>query len=456
MNLRILVVDDEKINRVTRTRQLNESGCVAEAHETPFTAMTALEQGAWDVVITDLRMPTMDGLQFLKEIKSRSPETDVILMTAYGTVKTAVEAMQLGAEDFLSKPFDIDELKLRLKRIEDDRRLRREVATLREVVGAGAYSGLVGHSPQMRRVFELIDQFSASASNVLIVGETGSGKEMVARAIHNKSANAQGPFVAMACTAIPKDLAESELFGQESGGTPGAPKLRRGRLELAAGGTLFLDDVDDLPMDLQAKLLRVMQEKQYERVGGAKSLIADTRIISATRTDLEKMVASGRFREDLSYRLKVLVMRLPPLRERREDILPLATHFLAILSKERGGAAKGLSPAVAERLKNHSWPGNVRELRHAMDYAHSVAQGETIQPEDLPINVSGVDSNHPYILNLGSLERVDLRTVTEHFEMEIIRWALERAKGNQGKAAEFLGIPRTTLLSKLDVIKNRT
>ncbi|MCW8132916.1 MAG: sigma-54-dependent Fis family transcriptional regulator [Planctomycetota bacterium] len=451
MSLNILVVDDEKISRVTRTRQLNESGHVAEAHETPFTALGSLERRSWDLVLTDLRMPTMDGIQFLKEVKARSPETTVILMTAYGTVKSAVEAMQLGAEDFLIKPFDIEELKVRLKRIEADRRLRREVKTLREVLGtASNYFGVVGQSPQMRRVFEAIDQFANSPSNVLIMGETGTGKEVVARAIHHKSAVAKGPLVTVSCSAIPKDQAEAELFGQEMEGG----KFRRGRLELAAGGTLFLDDIEDLPMDLQGKLLRVIQEKQFERVGGDKPLAADSRLICATKLDVEKLVATNRLREDLAFRLKVLVLRLPPLRDRHEDILLLARHFLETLSTERGVAAKELSEAAAERLKKHHWPGNVRELRHAMEYALSVAHADAIQPGDLPQGVAGQDASRPYVLNLAVLDRVDLNSVSEHFELDVIRWALEKTRGNQGKAAELLGIPRTTLLSKLDALKD--
>ncbi|MCW8129745.1 MAG: sigma-54-dependent Fis family transcriptional regulator [Planctomycetota bacterium] len=454
MGLRMLVVDDEKISRVTRTRQLIESGYEAEGHETPFTALAAMDKASWDVVITDLRMPTMDGIQFLREIKSRGQDTTVIVISAYGTVRNAVEAMQLGAADFLPKPFDIEELKMRLKRVEEERRLRREVAALREFVGSSAsYSGLIGNSPQMRRVFELIDQFALSPSNVLIIGETGTGKELVARAIHNKSTFSKGPFVAVACAAIPRELAESELFGHEPGSFTGASKLRRGRLELATGGTLFLDDVDDLPLELQGKFLRVLQERQFERVGGERTLTADMRLISATKVDLEKLVKSNRFREDLSFRLKVLVMRLPPLRERREDILLLARHFLETLAKERGGMAKVLSPMAAERLKLHTWPGNVRELRHAMEYAFSVSKGDRIEPGDLPINVIGLDTNCPFVLNLGAVEKIDLRSISEKFEGEIIRWALERAKGNQGKAAELLGLPRTTLLSKLDSIK---
>lgn len=453
MSLRILVVDDEKISRVTRTRQLNEAGYQAEAHETPFTAISSMEKTDWDVVITDLRMPTMDGIQFLKEIKTRGQETTVIVISAYGTVRTAVEAMQLGAYDFLPKPFDIEELKVRLRRVEEERRLRREVVALREFVASSSYSGLVGASPQMRRVYELIDQFAVSPSNVLIVGETGTGKELVARAIHNKSACAKGPFVAVACSAIPRDQAESELFGHEAGAVPGGTSLRRGRLEMAAGGTLFLDDVDDLPLEVQGKLANVLQTRQFERVGGERPIPADIHLICSTKGDLEKLVKANKFREDLLFRLKVLVMRLPPLRERREDLLLLARHFLEALAKERGGSAKTLTAQAAERLKMHTWPGNVRELRHAMEYAFSVSRGEAIEHADLPISVIGLDVNYPFVLNLSAVERVDLRMVSEKFEVEIIRWALERAKGNQGKAAELLGLPRTTLLSKLDAIK---
>jgi DNA-binding NtrC family response regulator len=298
MKLRILVVDDEKLSRVTTTRQLVDAGYVAEGDETPFKALDALKSGVWDVVLTDLRMPSMDGIEFLKEIHKVSPGTSVILMTAYGTVKTAVEAMRSGAVDYLTKPFVFDEIRFRLERLAEERMMRQEVEALRRVLGpAVAYGGLVGHSAGMRSVFEQIEQFAENPSNVLIVGETGTGKELVARALHSLSSRATEPFVPVACAAIPRELAESELFGHEAGAFTGAVRLHRGRVELAREGVLFLDDVDDFPLELQPKLLRVIQEKEFERVGGEKTLRAHMRIISATKTDLSELAKHAKFRD---------------------------------------------------------------------------------------------------------------------------------------------------------------
>ena len=450
MSLRILVVDDEKVNRTIITQRLNDSGYAAEAHETPFTALSALENSNWDVVLTDLCMPSMDGIQFLKEIKGRSPETSVILMTAYGNVKTAVDAMRSGAVDYMAKPFGFDELKVRLENLQENRQIRREIASLRKAMGGSmTYCGLVGSSPQMRRVFELIERFADNPSNILLCGETGTGKEQVARALHAQSSRAKGPFVALGCANVPRELAESELFGHEAGAFTGATKRRKGRVEMAQGGTLFLDDVDDMPMDLQGKLLRVIQERQFERVGGETTLKAEVRIISATKASLETLVAQGRFRDDLMYRLKVLVVPLAPLRERREDIILLAQHFLAQLMQERGGDPKTFATATLERLIAHSWPGNVRELRHAVEYSLAISRTSEIQPDDLPPSLKDAKPAAPFQLNLDTQEKVDLRDLTGKFEQDLIRWALQKSKGNQGKAAELLGIPRTTLQSKL-------
>jgi DNA-binding NtrC family response regulator len=450
MSLRILVVDDEKVNRTIITQRLNDSGHLAEAHETPFTALTALEASNWDVVLTDLCMPSMDGIQFLKEIKSRSPETSVILMTAFGNIKTAVEAMRAGAVDYMSKPFGFDELSIRLERLAENRQIRREIASLRKSMsGAINYCGLVGASPQMRRVFELIERFADNPSNILIVGETGTGKEQVARALHAQSTKSKGPFVALGCANIPRELAESELFGHEAGAFTGASKRRKGRVEMAQGGTLFLDDVDDMPLDLQGKLLRVLQERQFERVGGETTVRAEARVVSATKNNLESLVAQGKFRDDLMYRLKVLVITLAPLRERREDIILLAQHFLTMLMQERGGEPKTFSTPTLERLVAHAWPGNVRELRHAVEYSMAISPRAEIQPEDLPQNLKDAQPVAPFALHLDGQEKIDLRELTNKFEQDLIHWALQRSKGNQGKAAELLSIPRTTLQSKL-------
>jgi len=450
MNLRVLVVDDHEDIRETIVAELKGAGYEAEARETPFAALTALENNCWDVVLTDLRMPSMNGMQLLREVRERSPETAVIFMTAYGTVKTAVDAMREGATDFLLKPFAFEQLRVRLERLQEGRELLREVAVLRKALGSSiAYCGLVGTSSQMRRVFELIEQFADNPANVLIVGETGTGKELVARALHERGSRSSGPFVAVGCTAVPRDLAESELFGHEAGAFTGAVKLHRGRIEQARRGSLFLDDVDDLPVETQSKLLRVLEERTFQRVGGEELQRADIRLISATKYDLESLTRQNKFRLDLMYRLKVLVIELAPLRERRDDILPLVRHFLEATARERGTEPKAISTSAAERLISHSWPGNVRELRHAVEFAMAVSRGAAIEAQDLPVELNGQQKSAPYVLNLGTQETVDLRVLTEEFERDLITWALRKAHGNQLKAAAILGIPRTTLQSKL-------
>lgn len=451
MSTRILVVDDEKVNRSILAQRLNTEGFVAEPHESAYSALTALENSNWDVVLTDLCMPSMDGMQFLNEIKQRSPETSVIIMTAFGNVKSAVDAMRNGAADYLAKPFGFDELKVRLENLASQRSIRQEIATLRKSVGPELnFCGMVGVSQQMRRVFELVERFADNPSNILIEGETGTGKEQVARALHAMSANSKGPFVALGCGNVPRELAESELFGHESGAFTGAIKRRKGRIELAQGGTLFLDDVDDLPMEMQGKLLRVIQERQYERVGGEQTLTADCRIISASKIDLNQHVASGKFRDDLMYRLRVLVIPLPPLRERREDIPLLSKHFLNALTKQRNQEPKTLSIEAMSRLLEHKWPGNVRELRHAMEFGLAMSNGSEIQPKDLPGSMAPAKSAQaPFALFLDEIEKVDMRDVVDKFEQDLMQWALRKTNGNQGKAADLLTIPRTTLQSKL-------
>lgn len=452
MPLHILVVDDEKANRSILAQRLNAAGHLAEAHDGPPSALKAIDSGVWDVVLTDLCMPNMDGMEFMKELKARSPETSVIMMTAFGNVQTAVEAMRAGAADYLTKPFSFDELSIRLENLAALRAVNSEVATLRKSVGSSMlFCGMVGNSPQMRRVFELINRFADNPSNILIEGETGTGKEQVAHALHMRSTNSKGPFVAVGCANVPRELAESELFGHEMGAFTGATRRRKGRVEMAQGGTLFLDDVDDLPIELQGKLLRVIQEHKFERVGGEQTLSADVRFISASKVNLETLVSQGKFRDDLMYRLRVLVLALPPLRERRDDINLLAMHFLNSLAVQRNAPPKALSPITQECLLAHSWPGNVRELRHAMEYAVAMANGSEIQAEDLPPNLKPATTlpKSTFVLPLESTEKIDMRDCVDRYEQALMQWALKKANGHQGNAAELLSIPRTTLQSKL-------
>jgi len=451
MSLKIIVVDDAQLSREAITGYLNEAGYHAEAHANAFTALEALDNGYWDLVITDLRMPSLDGLQFLKEIKARGPETAVIMMTAYGTVETAVQAIREGALDYMVKPFHTEQLRVHVERLRELLRSQRELATLRRGLGTSAqYAGLVGRTPAMQKTFQLIEQFADRPASVLITGETGTGKEMVARALHAHSQRKNGPFVPLACAAVPRNLAESELFGHEAGAFTGATKRRHGHVEMAHGGTLFLDDIDDLSLEIQPKLLRAIQEREFQRVGGERLLKTNLRIISSTKKDLGLLAQEGQFRQDLLYRLQVLTIWLPPLRERKADIPMLARHFLERSAREAGIAHKTLSPGAEERLLQHDWPGNVRELRHAIDYALAVSNAPAIETEDLPLRLgSAGPSDRLFSLNLEERSEVDLRAMQAEIEREAIMWALQKTQGDQGRAAELLKMPRTSFIYRM-------
>ncbi len=429
--------------------RLKNAGYESEAFDRAHPALEKLKSEFWDVILTDLRMPTMDGLQFLKAVKETSPDTEVLIMTAYGTVDTAVEAMRAGAAEYLMKPFQFAELEVRLQKLERILEERRQLRRFRELsTKAGAFHGIVGNSPLMRKLFEKINVFAPNPSPVLITGETGTGKELVARALHDKSG--RGAFVAVPCAAIPRELAESELFGHEKGAFTSAVDRRRGRFEVAHRGTLFLDDIDDLPLEVQPKLLRALQEGRFERVGGEKAITVNVRVIAATKKDLLGQVTNKLFREDLFYRLNVLTLSLPPLRDRMEDLSSLVQHFLQELAKREGCRPKSLSAEALCLLAGHNWPGNIRELQAIIEYAHAEAQEDEILAGNLHFpGDSPSESSSSFLLKLEGLEKVSLKEMVEKFENEIIHWALAKADGNQQKAADFLGIPRTTLQGKI-------
>jgi len=449
--LRVLVVDDERLSRETTSQQLREAGYETEAVENAFKALQQLEKNRWDVVLTDLRMPTMDGLEFLKKVKQHSPDIEVILMTAYGTVETAVAAMHEGAADFLTKPFSFHELELRLRNLTRYQKIQRELNRLKAALDQShAYGALIGRSVLMRKVFERIELFAENAAPVLIVGESGTGKELVARALHERGPRCQEPFVALACGAIPGELAESEILGHEKGSFTGAIQRRRGSFERAHRGTLLLDDVDDLPLEIQVKLLRVLQEGAVQRVGGEKEIEVDVRVIATTKLDLAQAVKEGRFREDIFYRLHGLEIKLPLLRERGEDILLLAEHFLRVLAAEEDSARKSLSPEVADCLLQHAWPGNVRELRRVLESAVVVCRNSEILPRHLPEYLREEKAGPTLFgLHLAGVDSVPLKDLVQQFEDEVIKWAMQEAGGEQQRAAQLLGLPRTTLQSKL-------
>ena len=448
--LRVLVVDDERLSRETTTQQLREAGYVTKAVENAFKALQQLEEDRWDVVLTDLRMPTMDGLEFLKKVKQNSPDVEVILMTAYGTVETAVAAMREGAADFLTKPFSFHELEVRLRNLTRFQEIQRELNRLKAALDQShAYGALIGRSVLMRKVFEQIELFAQNAAPVLIVGESGTGKELVARALHERGPRCQEPFVALACGAIPGELAESEILGHEKGSFTGAIQRRRGSFERAHRGTLLLDDVDDLPLEIQVKLLRVLQEGALQRVGGEKEIEVDVRVIATTKLDLAQAVKKGRFREDIFYRLHGLEIKLPLLRERGEDILLLAEHFLRVLASDEA-PRKSLTPEVADCLLRHAWPGNVRELRRVLESAVVVCRDSEILPRHLHDYLREEQAGPKlFALHLAGVDSVPLKDLVQKFEDELIKWAMKEAGGEQQRAAQLLGLPRTTLQSKL-------
>ncbi|NQU49828.1 MAG: sigma-54-dependent Fis family transcriptional regulator [Planctomycetes bacterium] len=448
---KVLVVDDEKLSRLTTKQQLIAADYDADCVSDPFQALSRLENENWDLVLTDLRMSGMDGIEFLKRIKQEHPVVEVILMTAFGTVETAVMAMRWGATDYLTKPFKFQELDIRLKRIAEYNRTREELKLLREIVGDPQENfGLIGESPKMREVREKIASFADHPVPVLITGQTGTGKEVVARALHRQSRRNKYEFVAIGCGNIPRELAESELFGHEKGAFTGASSTRPGSFERADKGTLLLDDIDDLPLEIQVKLLRVLQEGVVCPVGGVREKKVDVRVMATTKVDLEEAVAQKKFRPDLFYRLRGLEINLPPLANRGDDVLTLADLFLKKCATLEGRPNKFLEPAAAQLLLRYSWPGNVRELRRAMESAFVLANGSDIKPQSLPEFLQRDQTQHgAFTLNLDNVSSVNFPELIQSFEVQLLQWGLQRGGGSQSKAARALGLPRTTLQSKL-------
>ena len=438
--VRVLVVDDEEIVRESLSGWLRKDGHHAVPAADGRAAVAAIRAEPWDVVLVDLKMPGMDGLQVLEEARREGSAAVFVIMTAYATVDTAVSAMKLGAYDYLVKPFDPEELSALVQRIVSQRALVRENESLRRALKLEyGFHDLVSKSAAMQRVFELARAAARSSSTILVLGESGSGKEVLARAIHAESPRAAAPFVAISCAALTETLLESELFGHEKGAFTGAIARRKGKFEMAQGGTLFLDEVGDISPKLQLDLLRVLEERRFQRVGGAETLEADVRVVAATNRDLQKAVADGSFREDLYYRLHVIPITLPPLRERREDIPFLVQHFLERLTKELGRAISSVSPEAMNALLAHPWPGNVRELRNVLERGAVVAQGSVIQLGDLGIAASDPGRPAPAGDPL-SLEEVERRHVAS-----VLSWA----GGNVTQAARVLGIDRMTLYNKI-------
>jgi DNA-binding NtrC family response regulator len=385
MKGRLLIVDDERGILVALKGLFGKEGYEVETAESGEDALAKVKAGLFHVIITDLSMQGMSGLDLMRSVRRLDPGCAVLMITAYGTQRIAVEAMKAGAEDYLPKPFDNDELRIKVRNVMEKQLLRRAYNRLVEQVNleSGRFAGMIGQSRAMTRVFETIEKVAPTDVTVLVRGESGTGKELVARAIHSRSPRANGPFVPVNCAAFSRELVESELFGHEKGAFTGAVARREGKFEAADGGTLFLDEIGDMSLETQAKLLRVIQEKRFERIGGNQSLVADVRIIAATNQNLEQMAADGRFREDLYYRIKVVEVRVPPLRERREDIAPLVMHFLDEACKQFGAPQRTLTPEAMRACVENSWRGNVRSLKAAIEQAVILSAGAEITPAEL-------------------------------------------------------------------------
>ncbi|MGE3538263.1 MAG: sigma-54-dependent transcriptional regulator [Candidatus Tectimicrobiota bacterium] len=449
---RILIVDDDKGLLESYTVLLEDEFQVRTA-ETGEAGLDVLKHEDIHVVLLDIRLPGIDGMEVLRRIKALDENVDVIMITAVKNVRVAVEAIKLGAYDYIVKPFEIDEILSLLRRALDHQNLLREVLYLRAEVDRYLEMGhIVGRSPKMRQIYDLISRIADTNATVLINGESGVGKELIARAIHQQSQRRTNPFVAVNCAAISEHLVESELFGHERGAFTGAVEMHRGKFELANTGTLFLDEVGSLRLDLQAKLLRVLQEREFERVGGSKTIRVDVRIIAASNQDLRQMATERTFRDDLFYRLNVVPVHIPPLRERREDIPLLVNHFLAKYNKAFGRHVQGFTAEALAMLTHYHWPGNVRELENVIERLVAISRKRLLDVEDMPLDLISVRGKLASdLFTTGA----DLRQAKAEFERHYILQTLEKHSWNQTEAAKKLGIHRNTLLTKMDMLRIR-
>ncbi len=445
--LSILVVDDQESTRRSLSTFLRLHQFPVSSAESGKRALEKLREGDYQVVLTDYRMAEMDGIELTKRIKESYPQIAILIMTAYGTIKNAVEAMKAGAYDYLTKPLNQDELLLSLERIGQQLELVDELSSLREKLKERyRFKNIIGNSEPMQKVYKLIEQSSRNDATVLVTGETGTGKELVARAIHYNSRRRDKPLVEVNCATLPENLVESELFGHLKGAFTGADRDRRGKFELADKGTIMLDEISNMSFGTQAKLLRVLQEKRFEPVGGTTSSSVDIRIIALTNENLEEAIQKGRFREDLYYRLNVINIDLPPLRSRREDIPLLVVHFAEKFSEKKGGEKPKVSPEVMDILIRHAWPGNVRELENVVERMLTLSEGELLLPQHLPPNLKGLEE-----FAWGGLsERTSLKTRIESFEKYTVSEKLRETGGRIQLTAKELGIPLRTLRRKME------
>ena len=443
----ILIVEDEPKMRRLLELQLAEEGFLAQTAGDAEAGLKLLNQGNFDIVVTDFKLPGMSGLEFLQAVKRVNAALPVIMMTAFGTVESAVEAMKAGASDYVLKPFSLAELVLIIRKELDSRQLREENRELREALGQRyQYDNIVAQSKPMQAVLALVERVAPTNSTVLLGGESGVGKDLIARAIHQHSHRASGPFIKINSTAIPETLLESELFGYEKGAFSGATTSKPGKFELADKGTLFLDEIGDIPAAIQVKLLRVLQEREFERLGGTKTLKVDVRLVAATNRDLRAALEEGTFREDLYYRLNVVAIDIPPLRDHKEDIPALANFFLQKFTRESGKPIKGITPAAMKLLMDFHWPGNVRELENIIERGVTLSVGSTLDAPDIHLDISAPrsGSSPAPVLPEGM--------TLEQWEDETIREALRRANGNKSQAARALGLSRNALRYRLSKI----
>ena len=440
----ILVVDDDAYVREPTEEILRRKGYEVDTATDGKSALSKLDEADYDLILSDIKMPGMDGMALLEAARAKFPDTHIIMMTAFGSVDNAVEAMRKGAYDYIQKgsadPAEIELVVERALKYQDTERENKRLRS--ELQDKYSFSNMIGKAHNMEQVFDLIDTVADSRATVLVTGESGTGKELVARALHYNSSRRTAPFIRLNCAALPKDLMESELFGHEKGAFTGAIKQTRGRFEMADGGTLLLDEISEIDPALQAKLLRVLQEREFERIGSTQTIKVDVRIVATTNRDLQKEVAAGNFREDLYYRLNVIEMGLPPLRERKEDIPALVQNFVAKFNEENGKSVSGLADETLDALLQYDWPGNIRELENYTERAVVVAQSAILTPGDYPQRlVAGPQGNNDGGIHVGM-------TVHE-MERRLIMKTLESCKGNRTEAAGLLGISTRTLRNKL-------
>lgn len=445
--MKIYVVDDERIIRVSLADELKDAGYEVFEFAHASSALIQMNTISPDIVITDLKMPDINGIEFLERIKKINPAIFVVLMTAYSTVSTAVEAMKLGAYDYVEKPFDNEKILLIIERIIELKQVKDENKELKIKLKQNYdFSSYVGDSSRVSEVFDLVKIVAQKSTSVLLIGETGTGKELLTNIIHYNSSRSKKPLVKVSCAVLSREIFESELFGHEKGAFTGAVSEKIGRFEMANGGTLYLDDIDDIPLDMQVKLLRALEEREIERVGGSKIIKVDIRLIASTKKDLRKMVAEGKFREDLFYRLNVFPIQLPSLREKPEDIVRLTKHFVSIYSED---GEKQIDSEVLDVLKKYPFPGNVRELKNLSERLTLLSTDNKIDIEIIPYEIKFPNFKQSCFI----FDNKTLNEILEEVEKNAVISALDKSHGNKAKAAELLGLPASTLKSKITKFK---